>query len=106
MKKILILLLFSISALGWYSEPVLQKLGVLKPAPESRNIPPQRAGFIMPDPEPVAKEQQTCMSLEEYAAQAKTNPEAYYKMLFCGEQAGERTEFDKLMNFFTRLKYE
>lgn len=106
MKKVLLLMLFSICALGWYSEPIMQKLGVLKPVQAERDIPPQRPGFIIPGPEAEVKKQPACMSLEEYVAKAKTDPGAYYKMLNCDEQSGERTEFDKLMNFFTRLKYE
>jgi len=104
-KKFLLFALVPICLLGWYGEPVLRQLGLLKPVVQ-HNIPSQRPGFIVPDPVPVVKEQVPCMSVQEYAAQAKTNPDAYYRMLYCDDKAGERTEFDKLMNFFTRLKYE
>lgn len=51
-------------------------------------------------------EQASGMSLTEYAQLAKTDPEAYRKLLASHQQKTERSELDKLMNFFSRLKYE
>ena len=46
------------------------------------------------------------MSLTEYAELARTDPDAYRKLIASHQQEPERSEVDKLMNFFTRLKYE
>ena len=46
------------------------------------------------------------MSLTDFAELAKTDPDAYRKLLASHQQEPERREVDKLMNFFTRLKYE
>ncbi|MBS1231017.1 MAG: hypothetical protein H6R17_4294 [Proteobacteria bacterium] len=46
------------------------------------------------------------LSLTEYADLARTDPDAYRKLLQSHQQEKERSEVDKLMNFFTRLKYE
>jgi len=42
----------------------------------------------------------------EYTELAKTDPEAYRKLMASHQQQPERSEIDKLMNFFTRFKYE
>lgn len=46
------------------------------------------------------------MTLAEYEALAKNDPEAYQKLLKSREQQAPRSEIDKLMNFFAHLKYE
>lgn len=46
------------------------------------------------------------MTFSEYAELAKTDPDAYRKLIASLQQDQERGEIDKLMNFFTRLKYE
>ena len=48
----------------------------------------------------------TGMTLTDYAELAKTDPDAYRKLFASHQQEKERSEIDKLMNFFTRLKYE
>ncbi len=106
MNKLLLLLLFAICALGWFREPIMKKLGIVKTisAPQSYSLP--KSNFILPDPVPEDKKPPACMSLAEYTEKAKADPNAYYKFLYCDEQEMNRTEFDKLMNFFSRLKYE
>jgi hypothetical protein len=64
------------------------------------------SNFIVPDPVPKDNKSPPCMTLAEYAEKQKTDPNVYYKFIYCDEQATSRTEFDKLMNLFTRLKYE
>ena len=99
MKKLLLVFLFSICVIGWRSESVMQMIGL--------------AGSVA-SPQPVAIQSQTVpenaqpagMSLTQYAELAKTDPDAYRKLLASHQQQPERSEVDKLMNFFTRLKYE
>ena len=45
---------------------------------------------------------QTGMTFQQYAELAKTDPDAYNKLLKSYEVEQERSEIDKLMNFFTR----
>jgi hypothetical protein len=98
MKKI-ILLLLAICCIGWYSGPILKKLGIVKTA----SVP--QSNFILPDPEPPENKPTACMTLAEYTEQVKTDPNAYNKLLLCDPQQ-ERTKFDKLMNLFSHAKYE
>jgi hypothetical protein len=46
------------------------------------------------------------ISLVEYEKLAKTDPDAYQKMWQSHLAEQERSEIDKLMNFFARGKYE
>jgi len=98
MKKILILFL-AVCAIGWYREPLLQKISPAKAAsgPQSN--------FIIPDPVPHESKPVACMTLTEFTEQIKTDPNAYNKLLLCDQQQ-ERTSFDKLMNLFSLAKYE
>ena len=98
-KKLLLVFLFSICVIGWRSESVMQMIGL--------------AGSVV-SPQPVAVQSLTVpanaqpagMSLTQYAELARTDPDAYRKLLASHQQQPERSEVDKLMNFFTRLKYE
>ena len=99
MKKLLLILLFSICAIGWRSESIMAMIGLATPV-----VSPQSAAIeslIVP-----ANAQAAGMSLKDYAELAKTDPDAYRKLLASHQQDAERSEVDKLMNFFTRLKYE
>jgi len=100
MKKLLLLLLFAICAIGWRSEAIMQKLGMVNivSAPQSYSI---QSLTVPADEKPPDG-----MSLTEYAELAKTDPDAYRKLFLSHQQEQERSEIDKLMNFFTRLKYE
>ncbi|CAN5133260.1 hypothetical protein BH11PSE11_BH11PSE11_34450 [soil metagenome] len=100
MKKLLLLLLFAICAGGWQSGAIVDLLGLNKPPPKTRSFSIESLTV------PADKNRPRGMSLTEYAELAKTDPDAYRKLFQSHEQAQERTEVDKLMNFFTRLKYE
>src|SRR5438105_6877228 len=91
MKKLLLLLLFAICAIGWRSETIMSMLGIVKHASA---------------PQSVAQKLPAGMSLTQYAELAKTDPDAYRKLFLSHQQEQERSEVDKLMNFFTQLKYE
>lgn len=91
MKKLLLVFLFSICAIAWRSESIMSLVGIAPPAAVSvAGVAPAAAG----------------MSLTEYAELAKSDPDAYRKLLASHQHDQERSEVDKLMNFFTRLKYE
>ncbi len=108
MKKLLVLFVF-ICAIAWFSEPIMKNIGIVKPAPVPVSALLPKSNFIVPDPvaKPVATNKPTdCMSVSTFAQQANSDPNAYNKLLNCNQTEEERTEFDKLMNFFSRLKYE
>jgi len=96
-KKLLLIFLFAICTIGYRSESIMQMIGMAKPihSPQSYSI----QSLTVP-----AKS--TGMSLTQYAELAKTDPDAYRKLFLSHQQEQERSEVDKLMNFFTRLKYE
>lgn len=98
-KKLLLILLFSICAIGWRSESIVAMVGLEKPVVSSRSVAIE--SLIVPAGKPSAG-----MSLTEYAELARTDPDAYRKLFASHQQEPERREVDKLMNFFTRLKYE
>jgi hypothetical protein len=101
MKKLLILIL-AIGVIVWFRQPILLKILPAKVATAA--IP--KSNFIIPDPEPVQSKPVQCMTLAEFTQQANTDPLAYNKLLQCDQQPQERTAFDKLMNLFSRAKYE
>ena len=95
MKKLLLVFLFSICAIGWRSESIMSLIGMAPPTAPAVSPPPVgRVAAVVG------------MSLTEYAELARTDPDAYRKLLASHQQDQERSEVDKLMNFFTRLKYE
>ena len=106
MKKLLLPLLFAICAIGWFNEPIIKKLGIVKTASATQSYSLPKSNFILPDQVSEDKKLSACMSLAEYTEQAKTNPNAYYGLFQCGQSEEDRTKFDKLMNFFAHLKYE
>ena len=86
--------------MGWQSELIMQMLGLAGKvsAPQTYSIQSLTI--------PAGKQQNAGMSLTEYADLAKTDPDAYRKLLQSNQQEQERSEVDKLMNFLARLKYE
>jgi hypothetical protein len=106
MKKLFVLLLIAICVIAWFNEPIMNKLGMVKTATAKQSYSLPKSNFILPDPVPEDKKPPVCISLAEYTEQAKTNPNAYNLLLQCGQQEEDRTEIDKLMNFFSHLKYE
>lgn len=107
LKKLFLPLLIIICAIGWFSEPIMNKLGVVKveSIPESYSLP--KSNFILPDQVPTDnKKPAPCVTLAEYVQQANSNPNAYYKLFNCDQSVEQRTELDKLINFLQYLKYE
>ena len=99
MKKLLLVFLFSICAIGWRSESIMAMIGLAKPVVSPQPVAIESL-IVAADKQPAG------MSLTEYAELARTDPDAYRKLLASHQQDQERSEVDKLMNFFTRLKYE
>jgi hypothetical protein len=100
MKKMLLLLLFAICTIGYRSESIMQMLGLGNTV--SASDPYSIRSLTIP----ADKKPRGGMSLTEYAELAKTDPDAYRKLFQSNQQKEERSELDKLMNYFTRLKHE
>lgn len=101
MKKLLLLLLISLCAIGWRSETIMQTLGLANALPEAETVSIEsliaQAG----------KKPDNAMSLSDYADRAGKDPDAYRKLLQSyEEEPPPRSQIDKLMNFFAHLKYE
>jgi hypothetical protein len=98
-KKLLLVFLISICTIGWRSESIMQLLGLAKSAasPQTLSLESLTAAA---DKSPAG------MSLSDFAELARTDPEAHRKLFQSHQQQAERSEVDKLINFFTRLKYE
>ena len=93
MKRLLLLLLIALCGIAWRSADVMEALGLAQAqAPAATLVP--LSGGARP------------MSLHEYAELAKSDPEAYRKLIDSMRAPQERSEVDKLMNFFARGKYE
>lgn len=95
MKTLLLLLLVALCGIAWRTPGILGALGAAPP--DAPVAAPQATA-----PDPAHKP----MSLHEYAELAKKDPEAYRKFMDSLQQPAERSEVDKLMNFFARGKYE
>jgi hypothetical protein len=100
MKRLLILLLIAICGIGYRSATIMDTIGLAKPAAASE--PASLAALIASG----GQKAPAGMSLTEYAELARKDPEAYRKLFASHQQDQERSEVDKLMNFFARLKYE
>lgn len=98
-KKLLVVFLLSICAIGWRSESIMAMIGMAKPAVSPQSLSLQSLPRL-------PEKSSAGMSLTEYADLARSDPDAYRKLLASHQQEPERSEVDKLMNFFTRLKYE
>jgi len=93
MKTMLLMLLISICALAWRSDDIMRAIGVQRPAAVAAPAAP-------PAPE------QKPMTMQEYADLAAKDPQAYQKLMASLQKKQERSEIDKLMNFFAHGKYE
>lgn len=100
MKTLIILLLFAICGFAWQSEPIMQALGLSMP--HSGKSAPLSIETLTSADSGMSKG----MSVHEYAELAKKDPHAYQKFIQSHQQNEERSELDKLMNFFARGKYE
>ena len=100
MRKLLLLAIVSICILGWRSGDIMQMITALTSATTPSASPSIKTLTVAP-----GKQTQRAMSIEEYATLNKTDPAAYRKFVD-SHQVKETNEVDKLMNFFSRGKYE
>ena len=92
-------MLLALCAIGWRSESIMQAIGMaeLVASPQEYSIE---------SPAVPENGQSTGTSLADYAELAKTDPAAYRRLFSRHPRDGERSEIDKLVNFFMHLKYE
>lgn len=98
MKRLLLLILIGLCGFAWRSDDLLKTMGLLHLARDSEAAAAAVQLGDLPTPRG--------MTLAEYAELAKTDPDAYQKLFASHQQAEGRSEIDKLMNFFSTLKYE
>ena len=98
MKALLIMLLIGICAIGMRSPEIMKAVGMAGSA--------QDPAISVSTMTTQAKPQQKPMTVEEFAALSKTDPNAYQKFINSHQQEPERSEVDKLMNFLARGKFE
>lgn len=99
MKKLLIMLLISICAIAWRSDEILHGLGMAQVAADPT---PSLQNLTVPADQHTHK----AMTITEFQELSKTDPQAYQKFIDSLQVPQERSEADKLMNFFARGKYE
>lgn len=97
MKTLLLMLIVGICALAVRSPDLMQAVGVAASAQDPVVISTSSYARMAESTRP--------MSMDQFAALSKTDPNAYQKFI-SSYQVQERSEVDKLMNFFTRGKYE
>lgn len=102
MRSLLLLSIIAISVIGWRSGDILQMLTALT---STANPAPAASISIKTLTVAPGNPKQRAMSIEEYAILNKTDPAAYRKFVD-SHQVKETNEVDKLMNFFSRGKYE
>jgi hypothetical protein len=100
-KKLLIMLVLSICAVAWRSEDILTAIGAMSTASAAQTSPVKASAMTTAH----AGADANAMSVDDFARRSKADPHAYQKFI-ASRTVNERTEADKLMNFFTRGKYE
>ena len=103
MKALLLTTLVALCLIGWFSPAVVN---YLSGQDRMQVVETGSAQSLAASQEEMAQGAPQGMSLAEYEALAKKDPEAYQKLLKSREQSAPRSEIDKLMNFFAHLKYE
>jgi formiminotetrahydrofolate cyclodeaminase len=98
MKKLLILAIISICAVGLYGKEIIGGLSLNGKAQSSEPVTLEQ----------LARSDSThhAMTPEEFAELAKKDPDAYRKFLQSHQAPKKRNEIDKLTNLFTNGKYE
>jgi hypothetical protein len=86
-----------ICAIGLRSPEILHVIGMAEAAQDPAAISLSAAP---------AKPQQQAMTAEEFAKLSQTDPLAYQKFINSYQLNQDRSEVDKLMNFFARGKFE
>jgi len=100
-KKLLVMLILSICAVAWRSNDILNALGLASSAAATQRTSVTASAMSASQSDAASN----AMSVEQLAELSKTDPNAYRKFI-ASRTVSERTEADKLMNFFTRGKYE
>lgn len=91
MKTLLLLLLVALCGIAWRTPQIMEMLNMSAREPQTVQAPAPA---------------HQAMGLKEYAELARTDPDAYRKLLESAQAPQERSEVDKLMNFLARGKYE
>jgi hypothetical protein len=113
LKTLLIMLLVSLCVIGWRSPDILQAIGMAGAAQDPATLTADNPAatqlkkvhvdsLIVQGPANGKKP----MSATEFAELAKKDPQAYQKFINSLRVDEERSEVDKLLNFFARGKYE
>jgi hypothetical protein len=113
LKTLLIMLLVSLCIIGWRSPDILQAIGMAGAAQDPATLPIGNSAatqlkkldvdaLTMQAPDNGKKP----MSVAEFTELAKKDPQAYQKFIGSLRIEEERSEVDKLLNFFARGKYE
>ncbi len=103
MKALLLTTLVALCLIGWFSPAMVNYLSGQE---RMQVVETGSAQSLAASQEAGTEGAPQGMSLAEYEALAKKDPEAYQKLLKSREQQAPRSEIDKLMNFFAHLKYE
>lgn len=99
MKILLLMLIVGLCGLGLRSPELMEAIGMAGAAQDPEKV--TAAKLVEATPAAVQKP----MTAGEFAELSKRDPNAYQKYLN-SHQVQERTEVDKLLNFFTRGQYE
>ncbi|KRB79210.1 hypothetical protein [Noviherbaspirillum sp. Root189] len=113
MKTLLIMLLVSLSVIGWRRPDILQAIGMAGAAQDPATLATGNSAatqlkklnvdtLIVQAPDNGKKP----MSAAEFTELAKKDTQAYQKFIGSLRIEEERSEVDKLLNFFARGKYE
>jgi len=107
------MLLLSLCVIGWRSPDILHAIGMAGAAQDPATLTSGGLTAGQPDKLHVdtpggqaAANGMTPMSATEFADLAKKDPQAYQKFIHSLRAEDERSEVDKLMNFFARGKFE
>ncbi|MGH8806924.1 MAG: hypothetical protein ACREX0_03465 [Noviherbaspirillum sp.] len=99
MKTLVVMLVAAVCAIGWHSPEILHAIGIAESAQDPATISIESLASTS------AVGGHRPMPVDEFARLSKSDPQAYRK--FIGSyQSQERTEVDKLLNFFARGAYE
>ena len=105
MKTLFIMFIVGICVIGWRSPEIMQIIGMAGAAQDPAAISLKALNGTPATATATAKMQQP-MTADEFAKLSKTDPHAYQKFINSYQANQERSEVDKLMNFFTRGKFE
>ncbi|MFC7515309.1 hypothetical protein ACFQUU_09850 [Herbaspirillum sp. GCM10030257] len=113
MKTLLIMLLISLSVIGWRSPDILQAIGMAGVAQDPAALVtgnPVATQLKKADLDTLIVQAPSNgkkpMSVTEFTELAKKDTQAYQKFINSLRVENERSEVDKLLNFFARGKYE